>query len=77
MRGPLTGGPPSAERLRERGRALFALLDRGADIDAFITLDNRVRAGERTDWPGRPPGPERRSPAAPASSSDPRNSSRP
>ena len=53
-------GPPTAERLRERGRALFALLDRGADIDAFITLDNRVRAGDRTDWPGRPPGPETR-----------------
>jgi hypothetical protein len=52
----------TAERLHERGRALYALQDAGASIDRLIRLDRRVRHAQTTDWPGRPGGPEPRKP---------------
>jgi predicted Rdx family selenoprotein len=52
--------PPSAARFKERGAALLRWeRDRG-DFERLAQLDQRVRDARRTDWPGRPPGPERR-----------------
>jgi hypothetical protein len=55
-----TGEPLSAERLEERGRALWNWIDAGGSVDRLAHLDREVRRW-RSDWPDRPPGePERR-----------------
>jgi SRSO17 transposase len=36
----------------------------GGSVDRLAALARRVTAGRCTDWPGRPPGPEPRTPAA-------------
>jgi hypothetical protein len=55
--------PLTAERLRERGAALGAWEASGGRTGRLVWLDGRVRAAQRTDWPGRPPGPEGRTTA--------------
>lgn len=45
--------PLTFERLHERGAALFALQDAGANIDRLVRLDRLVRGGACTDFPGR------------------------
>jgi hypothetical protein len=51
--------PMTAERLEERGRALYAWQDAGADVDRLIRLDRLdrlVRRARRTDRPQRRSG---------------------
>jgi len=52
--------PLTFERLHERGAALGTWIDARGSISRLVALDRDVRRGRCTDWPGRPPGPERR-----------------
>jgi hypothetical protein len=52
--------PLTAERLEERGRALWTWIGAGGSVDRLTRLDRRVRRGARTDWPAPWPGYERR-----------------
>ena len=53
-------GPMTAARLKERGRALSAFERAGGRTGRLVWLDEEVREGRRTDWPGRPRGLEPR-----------------
>ena len=50
----------TAERLEERGRALWDFERQGGDFVRLVAMDRKVRHARRTDWPGREPGPETR-----------------
>jgi hypothetical protein len=50
----------TAERLRERGEAVWRFERLGGRTGRLVRLDGMVREGRRTDWPGRPRGPEPR-----------------
>ncbi len=52
--------PLTFARLQERGAALTRWLNADLSVDRLLALDQRIRRGRRTAWPGRPPGPERR-----------------
>lgn len=52
--------PLSFERLAERGEALARWIAGGGSVDVLADLDRRCRHGRCSDFPGRPPGPERR-----------------
>jgi hypothetical protein len=59
-------GPLTAARLKERGESLYAFERLGGRTGRLVWLDEQVRAGRRTDWPGRGRGPEvRTEPARP------------
>ena len=53
----------TAERLRERGEALYAWERACGRTGRLVWLDGRVRGGACTDWPGRTSGPEGRTTA--------------
>jgi hypothetical protein len=50
----------TSERLKERGDALWAFERQGGKCGRLVWLDEQVREGRRTDWPGRRRGPETR-----------------
>jgi hypothetical protein len=50
--------PLTAARLTERGESLSAFERLGGRTGRLVWLDEQVRAGRRTDWPGRGRGPE-------------------
>jgi hypothetical protein len=52
--------PMTAARLKERGESLSAFERLGGRAGRLVWLDEQVRAGRRTDWPGRGAGPELR-----------------
>jgi hypothetical protein len=52
--------PLTAARLKERGESLCAFERAGGRTGRLVWLDEQVREGRRTDWPGRGRGPERR-----------------
>jgi hypothetical protein len=45
-----------AERLRERGEAIWAFERTGGRTARLVRLDGQVRAATRSDWPDRRPG---------------------
>ena len=45
--------PLTAERVTERGSALARWLAAGGDVDRLLRLDQRVRQGRLSEWPGR------------------------
>jgi hypothetical protein len=50
---PAMASPLAAERVAERGTALARWLAAGGDIDRLLRLDQRVRQGLLSEWPGR------------------------
>jgi hypothetical protein len=52
--------PLTAARLKERGESLYAFEQAGGRTGRLVWLDEQVREGQRTDWPGRGRGPEPR-----------------
>jgi hypothetical protein len=48
-------------RLKERGESLWRWERAGGRTGRLVWLDEQVREGRRTDWPGRGRGPEPRS----------------
>jgi hypothetical protein len=52
--------PMTTERLKERGEAIWAWERLGGRTGRLVWLDEQVRKGRRTDWPGRPRGTEPR-----------------
>jgi hypothetical protein len=50
--------PLTAARLKERGESLWAFERLGGRPARLVWLDEQVREGRRTDWPGRGRGEE-------------------
>ena len=50
----------TAERLRERGESLWRFERLGGRTGRLVWLDEQVREGRCTDWPGRARGQETR-----------------